>query len=64
MSPPITGISRTSSHPRSAISAGAKEAFAYQKTLVAKAISLSNAHALNAPPVPATTAIAARMSIR
>ena len=64
MSPPATGMSSTSTAPRSAITAGAKDGSAYQKTLVAKAMSLSSAQALNAPPVPATVAIAARMSIR
>ena len=42
----------------------AKDDLPYQKRLVAKAISFSSTHALNAPPVPATIAIAARISIR
>ena len=57
-------MTSTSSGPRSAITAGAKEKLPYQRTLVAKAMSLSSAQALNAPPVPATIAIAARISIR
>jgi hypothetical protein len=57
-------MSSTSSALRWAITAGAKEELPYQKRFVAKAISFSSAQALSAPPLPATVAIAARMSIR
>jgi len=62
--PPSTGIRTTSSAGRLAIAAAAKDRWPYQKRLVASAISLSSAQALNAPPVPQTVAIAARISMR
>ena len=64
INPPTTGMIRTSSGPRPAITAGVTEKLPYQRMLVAKAMSLRSAHALNAPPVPATVAMAARISIR